>query len=439
MCNAYATDRDVGGSSGGSATSVAANLVTCSIGEEGGPSIRMPSRLNNVVGLSPSQGLVSRDGSLAGFGINDRHGPICRTVEDAARVLSVIAGYDPSDELTTLSIGRLPEGRYQTLLVDLSAEPRPLTGVRIGVVREYMDKRLFTDADSESIDIVERALDDLSGLGSTIVDPGREGALFQDCVDKYIGFARNALFTRQFPEAFPPGGDHIQLLLDLFSDPSRVPDGPSIRNFGPSRVSEGESRYKINRYLAERGDANVRSVADLLSNSNFYTDDYEDTRFRDVRKTLERDEAVLTLDLRDRMFSRFAIQQIVMQCMAIHGLDAVTYPTGNVPAALIKAPVEPDINNRSHQAWTLLGQQGFPAITVPAGFTTRAFDRVRDASAPGGTRLVGPVPAALPVGIDFLGLPFHEATIIKIAGAYEAATRHRTQPPEFGPLVPRTS
>ena len=102
MCNPYDTTRDVGGSSGGSASSVAANLVTCAISEEGGPSIRMPSRLNNGVGLSPSQGLVSRDGMIGGGGLNDRVGPACRTVEDAARVLDVIAGYDPADELDGL-------------------------------------------------------------------------------------------------------------------------------------------------------------------------------------------------------------------------------------------------------------------------------------------------------------------------------------------------
>ena len=62
------------------------------------------------------------------------------------------------------------------------------------------------------------------------------------------------------------------------------------------------------------------------------------------------------------------------------------------------------------------------------------YDRVDDASAPGRTRLVGPVPAKLPVGIDFLAMPFGEGTLLRIASAYEAATRHRTPPPEFGPL-----
>lgn len=97
---------------------------------------------------------------------------------------------------------------------------------------------------------------------------------------------------------------------------------------------------------------------------------------------------------------------------------------GNVPAALIKAPVEPDVNGRSHQAWTLLGTMGFPAITVPAGFATRVFDRVRDANAPSGTPLVGPVPVKLPVGIDFLAMPFNEPMLLRIASAYEGATHH---------------
>jgi Asp-tRNA(Asn)/Glu-tRNA(Gln) amidotransferase A subunit family amidase len=73
-------------------------------------------------------------------------------------------------------------------------------------------------------------------------------------------------------------------------------------------------------------------------------------------------------------------------------------------------------------------------MTVPAGFTTEVFDRVRDANTPGGMRLAGPVPAKLPVGIDFLARPFGEPMLFKIAAAYEAATHHRISPPEFGPL-----
>jgi amidase len=430
MCNPYDTARDAGGSSGGSASSVAANLVTCAISEEGGPSIRMPSRLNNGVGLSPSQGLVSRDGMIGAGPLQDRVGPACRTVQDAAAVLDVIAGYDQADDLTAYSVGRVPKEGYASFTKETS-----LAGVRIGVVREYMDKSLFPQSDHETIDIIDRAVDDLRRLGATIVDPGSGGALFQKCIDQYIAHNLNALFIKQFPALFPAGTDHISRLADLFFDPSLVPPKPTIRDFGTKAEAIGESKYYFNRYLRKRGDANIKDLTDLISKSRYYKDEFgRDTRFRDVKSVLEEADKAQTLDLQARNFNRLGIQQIVMQCMAMLNLDALTYPTGNVPAALIKAPVEPDVHGRSHQAWTLLGTMGFPAMTVPAGFTTHVFDRVRDSNAPGGTRLVGPVPAKLPVGIDFVAMPFGEPTLFKIAAAYQAATRHRISPPEFGGL-----
>jgi Asp-tRNA(Asn)/Glu-tRNA(Gln) amidotransferase A subunit family amidase len=187
--------------------------------------------------------------------------------------------------------------------------------------------------------------------------------------------------------------------------------------------------------VTDRSETYVDRLTDLIDKSRYYKVTFgRDTRFRDVKDSLLNANKALTLDMRDYKSNRVAIQQTVMQCMAKLGLDAVTYPTGNIPAGIIKAPVEPDVNGRSHQAWTLLGTMGFPAMTVPAGFTTQVFDRARDESASGGTRLVGPVQAKLPVGIDFLAMPFGEATLFKIASAYEAATHHRTPPPEFGPL-----
>jgi Asp-tRNA(Asn)/Glu-tRNA(Gln) amidotransferase A subunit family amidase len=65
------------------------------------------------------------------------------------------------------------------------------------------------------------------------------------------------------------------------------------------------------------------------------------------------------------------------------------------------------------------------------------YDRVRDATQPDSTRLVGPVPARLPVGIDFLAAPFGEPTLFRIAAAYEARTKHREPPPDFGPVPER--
>jgi len=111
FCNPYDTEREPGMSSAGSATSVAANLVTCAIGEETVVSIRWPAALNSLVGLAPTQELMSRDGMM-GAGLNMRVGPLCRNVQDAAKILDVIAGYDPKDEMTVFSIGRMPSCSY---------------------------------------------------------------------------------------------------------------------------------------------------------------------------------------------------------------------------------------------------------------------------------------------------------------------------------------
>src|SRR5688572_32877962 len=97
-------------SSAGSATAVAANLVTCGIAEETVVSVRWPASVNSTVGLAPTQELVSRDGMM-GSGLVMRVGPICRTVEDTAKIFDAYAGYDPKDELTVFSIDRKQIGR----------------------------------------------------------------------------------------------------------------------------------------------------------------------------------------------------------------------------------------------------------------------------------------------------------------------------------------
>ena len=439
FCNPYDTERSPGRSSGGSASSVAANLVMCSIGEESGPSVRNPAKNNSVVGLAPTQELVSRHGMIPASFMNDRVGPICRSVEDVARVLDVIAGYDPADELTAFSIGRMPAQPYASFLAPAD-EDKPLNGLRIGVVREYMDKRLFTVADRESIDIVERGIVHLKSLGATIVDPGSGGALFQSWVARYAPATLSGLFTKQFPTLFPfddsghPEGDHIPLLVGMSFDSSRFPDGLSIRDLGTERTV-GEGRYVLERYLKERGDANIRSIRDLIDKSAFYTDIRPKSGFRDKKQALQRKNDDHTLDLGNRLQTRFALQQIALQCMGEQRLDAITYPTGNIPAPKLGAPTEPSVNGRSATAWTFLGANGFPAISVPAGYTSEVYDRVEDASSEDGTRLVGPIAAKLPVSIDFLARPFDEPVLFRIASAYESATRHRVAPADFGPLV----
>ena len=427
FCNPYDTEREPGMSSTGSATSVAANLVTCAIGEETVVSIRWPASVNSLVGLAPTQELVSRDGMM-GAGLNMRTGPICRSVGDAAKILDVIAGYDPKDEMTVFSVGRTPAQPYSSF-----ASTQRLQGVRIGVIREYMSKKLFSKADEESIDIVERAIDNLRELGATIVDPGREGALFQSCISRYAPELLNTAFTRQYRELFPANAagqaesDHIATLLDMHADSARAPQDLSLRTLNALGV-QGEGKYMINRYLRERGDANIKTNADLISKAKFY----QDPNFPDRKQAREAAERATVLDTSSKFQTRFAIQNVLLQCMQEQRLDAMVAPMSTVPPRKLTAPREPTSNGRSPIGWSLLGQQGFPAITVPAGFTTEVWDRAREAN--GSTRLVGPIPASLPVGVDFIARPFDEAILFRIASAYEAATRHRRPPPEFGAL-----
>jgi Asp-tRNA(Asn)/Glu-tRNA(Gln) amidotransferase A subunit family amidase len=432
FCNPYDTERSPGRSSGGSGSAVAANLVTCSIGEESGPSVRNPAKNNNVVGLAPTQELVSRAGMIKASFLNDRVGPMCRSVGDVAKILDVIAGYDPKDELTAFAADRMPAQPFASYAV-----ARSLKGVRIGVLREFMNKGLFTKADEQSIDIIEREIGVLKKLGATIVDPGAGGALFQRCVQKYAPSAFNSGLTNQFPQLFPydvngkPNGDHLPLLLSMSYESDLFPRSLSIRGLG-GQSSVGEGRYVLDAYLKERGDVNIKNTQDLINKSTFYTDVRIGTGFSNKKQSLQSKYDDKNLDMAQRMQTRFALQQIVMQCMVEQSLDAVTYPTGNVPAPKLGAPTEPTVNGRSALAWTLLGANGFPAISVPAGFTTEVYDRVVDTMAPGGTKLVGPIAAKLPVGIDFLSRPFAEPTLLRIAAAYEAASKHRQLPLGFG-------
>jgi amidase len=420
FCNPYDTEREPGMSSAGSATSVAANLVTCAIGEETVVSIRWPAAVNSLVGLAPTQELMSRDGMM-GAGLNMRVGPICRTVQDAAKILDVIAGYDPKDEMTVFSVGRMPPKPYASY-----ATTRRLEGVRIGVVREYLSRALFSKADEQSIDLVERAISEVRKLGATIVDPGPEGALFQSCIARYAPELLNSAFVRQYPQVFA-GSDPIARLLELRNNPASVTQSLSLRSLGGGVGAQGEGKYMINRYLQERGDANIKTNTDLIAKARFY----QDRNFPDRRQAREAAERSTELDSSGRIQTRFALQNLLLQCMQEQRLDALLSPMSTVPPRKLTAPREPTANGRSPIGWSMFGQQGFPVITVPAGFTTEVWDRVADGNA---ARLAGPVTAKIPVGVDFIGRPFDEPLLFRIASAYEAATRNRKPPSEFGPL-----
>ena len=160
--NPYDLERVPAGSSGGTAAAVAANLGLIGLGTDTGNSIRGPSSHCCLVGIRSTMGLTSRDGIIPLYFRNDIGGPICRTVEDAVRVLDAIAGYDPADPITKMSIGKKPDS-YMGYL-----KPDGLNGKKIGVFRHYTDE---PTTDPEVLKVYEKALEVLAENGATLFDP----------------------------------------------------------------------------------------------------------------------------------------------------------------------------------------------------------------------------------------------------------------------------
>ena len=454
-CNPYDTKRVPGGSSAGSGAAVAANLAICALGTDTAGSVRNPAAANALVGMVATQGLVSRAGIIPLSFSRDRGGPLCRTVRDTAAVLEVIAGADPHDEVTAIAHGRKPVA-YQDYTGRIS-----LASKRLGVVRDFMIEA--TLADRDSIRVANDALVEMKRLGAIIVDP----VDFHVAIAEIMTAYEPGFFAQTFPEGIPAGTNPIDHIVTIASDPKTLASGARGVNLrmiaGPPRGEEG--RYALNLYLKERGDAKFRSVEDMFATKTFAGE-------------LERLQAVFgakatTLETALHTSHTLRMQnlrRILYKVMADNNLDALVYVYNTVPphivlpnriAAQFNSRTEPstlkagtklsdpnllpeettlkaDLNlwRGASGSWSvnLSPVSGFPAIVVPAGFTREVYDRVPDPNDPNGSRLEGPKPDQTPVAMEFLARPFDEALLFEIASAYEAGTKHRRPPKEFGPL-----
>jgi len=145
-----------GGSSGGSAAAIAARLAPAATATDTGGSIRQPSSLCGVTGIKPTYGRVSRFGMIAFASSLDQGGPIAKTAEDCALLLNAMSGFDPRD---STSLERESEDFTRSLNA-------PLSGLRIGVPREYFSEGLASDVEQA----VRAALKEYEKLGATLVD-----------------------------------------------------------------------------------------------------------------------------------------------------------------------------------------------------------------------------------------------------------------------------
>jgi amidase len=345
--NPYNLDYVPAGSSGGTAAAIAANFGAVGLGTDTGNSIRGPSSHNALVGIRPTIGLTSRDGIIPLFLGADVGGPIVRTVEDAAALLDVVAGYDPQDPLTKKSEGHIPKS-YRAFL-----DRQGLRGARIGVFRAYLDA---PTGDPQIKELTEKAIQDLKAQGAKIVDP---------------------FVIPNFE----------MLTKNIFC---------------------GDFQSDLNDYLQKHAQgASYKTLAEIIDSGLYLP--YIEGRLKSTAAAKPASEADRTVcpDVYHNE-KKLAFRAAIRAAMSANKVQAIVYPTWSNPPRRVGDDKSPAGDNSQ----VLSPQTGFPAITVPMGYTH----------------------GELPAGLTFLGDAFDEATLIKFAYAYEQATQHRHAPPKFPPL-----
>jgi aspartyl-tRNA(Asn)/glutamyl-tRNA(Gln) amidotransferase subunit A len=165
VLNPWDRQRVPGGSSGGSAAAVAARLVPAATGTDTGGSIRQPASFSGVTGIKPTYGVCSRYGMIAFASSLDQAGPMARSAEDCALLLSAMSGFDTRDATSA----QRPPQDYAAMMREArpgATAAQPLRGLRVGLPREFFPAALAADVDGA----VRAALSELEKLGATLVD-----------------------------------------------------------------------------------------------------------------------------------------------------------------------------------------------------------------------------------------------------------------------------
>jgi Asp-tRNA(Asn)/Glu-tRNA(Gln) amidotransferase A subunit family amidase len=305
--NPYGLDRDSGGSSAGTGAGIAANLGAIGIGEDTGGSIRVPASCCNLFGLRVTTGLVSRSGLSPLVERMDTPGPMTRTVEDMARVLDVIVGFDPEDERTATAEIAPAAGSYRDAL-----DPDALDGARIGVLRER-----FGDGDTAARDVnecVENALNSMASAGAQLVD------ITVPDLDRHL--------TETSLHAVAPKHDIDAFLAELDDPP----------------VSSVEDLYQSGTYheALELFETIAAAPADPTTDSTYW----------------------------ERVAGQARFREALVASLAGEELDAIAFPDVQVPPPVHEALRAGDVRRADYPVnTTIASQSGCPAISVPAGFT----------------------------------------------------------------------
>ncbi|HEY7290238.1 MAG TPA: Asp-tRNA(Asn)/Glu-tRNA(Gln) amidotransferase subunit GatA [Vicinamibacterales bacterium] len=346
--NPWKLDRIPGGSSGGSAASVAARVAPLALGSDTGGSIRQPAAMCGVVGVKPTYGRVSRFGLLAYGSSLDQIGPIATTSADAAIALGVLAGHDTAD--ATSARQAVPDYR-QALVGDAK-------GARIGVPRRLLE----AGVDRDVYQAFSSALDVLASRGAAVIDIDLPHAKYAIPVYYLVATAEASSNLARYD------GVRYGIRADV----------------QPGSDDALKAMYARTRERGFGAEVKRRIVLGTFVLSAGYYDAY-----------YLKAQQVRTLILRD--YER-----------AFDGVDVVAMPTSPTPAFTLGERVSDPLQMYLSDIFTVSANlAGLPAVSVPCGMSE----------------------GGLPIGIQLVGRPFDESTLLRLADAYERDTEWcRMQP-----------
>jgi Asp-tRNA(Asn)/Glu-tRNA(Gln) amidotransferase A subunit family amidase len=491
--NPYDTTRAASlGSSSGSALSVSINLVMASLGEETRASTRGPANHNAVALILPHKALLGFVGGAIGADIYcDRTGILCRTIADCAKVLDALKDpvegyYDPRDPFTTVPRSSILSTPYASHTA-MPGTPGALKGVRIGVIRESM---VYPPGSLTEVPIVTAAAGEIKSvlggtLGATLVesadprwtrDPDLEvmttdfrralarlvPLLMPDLLFR-LGLDGQPLF-REFAAAIEPteflpgkvfGGGRmkpIDYCVELAEGRVEPPANLDIATIQEQELAT-TFRFHIPQYLTRRAQdwkahgfqETLIDFAQLNARSKFWGDDQR-AAFKNWEEIADpRNRLGGRQGVDERIMLRELLRRVDMMVLLENHLDALVrlhtpWPPGKIGGAHQPRGGAPNLSRESFYG----PNAGLTEVLVPAGYVTTVYDPVFELS-PDGTRYVA-TPSNTPTTIPPPGLPFSlvfrcepgkEDVILKIASAYEAASKRRIPPPAFG-MLPRS-
>ena len=492
--NAYDQSRAASlGSSSGSGVSVSTNLVMCSICEETRMSCRGPANHNAVALILPQKALISFLGNAIGADIyNDRAGIHCRSVTDAARVLDALKDpvngyYDPRDVFTTIPRSAVVSTGYASNAVQ-PGTPGTLKGVRIGVIRESMVTFPGIKADVPIATAAAREIEEVLGgrLGATLVES--VDPLWPD--DPDIENMQTS-YTRALAELVPVFFPHILFRLNNQGQPLFPEFAAAIRptEFAPGRtfgtgtmapadymvaLAEGKVapprnlnirtvqglaaerlfRFHIAQYLTRRAaDWAARGQKETLADwpalnarSKFWSDQQRASWLnwqeadRHISPAGERDGTA------ERIMLRELLRRVEMKVIQENRLDVVVRLHTSLPPGKIGLAPWPNPPGDIRSDMPMGPNAGETEVLIPAGYVREVYDARfvlgpnRRDYVPANTETPAVLPApGLPFSLVFRAEPGAEDRILRVASAYEAASKRRIPPPRFGPLRAGTS